>query len=104
MDTILVGSQYFVGDDANQNQQLPFYYRIDVRASYDVTDNVQIFGLINNVTNNHYATYGTYYDTGTDAAGVSPTLAANGNAANPNANALTVAQPISFYGGLKVRF
>lgn len=106
MDTILVGSQYYVGDDANQNPQLPFYYVINLRASYQITDNIQIFGLINNVTNNHYATYGTFYDTGTTAGNVNQTLF-NNNPANGGAGiaqAVTVAQPISFYGGVKVTF
>ncbi len=104
MDTIVVGSQYYVGDDSNQNPQLPFYYTINARASYQVTDHVQIFGLINNLTNNHYATYGTFYDTGTDAGLVNATLANNANAANPNPNTVTVAQPLSVYGGIKVTF
>jgi iron complex outermembrane receptor protein len=104
MDTVLVGSQYYIGDDSNQNPQLPFYYKIDMRASYQVASNVQIFGLINNVTNNHYATYGSFYDTGTDGTLVNGTLAANAASASPNANSITVAQPISVYGGVKVSF
>jgi iron complex outermembrane receptor protein len=77
-----------------------------VHASYQVTDNIQIFGLINNVTNNHYATYGSFFDTGTTGGNVNQTLF-NNNAANGGANiaqAVTVAQPISFYAGVKVTF
>ena len=103
MDTIVVGSQYFVGDDSNQNPKLPAYYRIDIRASYQATEHVQVFALCNNVTNNHYATYGTFFDPTTSGGGVNGTLAANNNA-NPNVNAVTVAQPISVYGGIKVTF
>ena len=103
MDTILVGQQYYVGDDSNQNAKLPFYYRIDGRASYQVTDRFQVFGLINNLTNNHYSTYGTFFDKGTSGTGVSPVLAANNNRFG-SAQAVTVAQPISFYGGVKVTF
>lgn len=103
-DAVIVGSQYFVGDDSNLNPQLPAYYFINAHASYQVTDHVQVFGIINNITNNHYATYGAYYDTGTSAANVNATLAANAAAANPNANAITVAQPLSVYGGVKITF
>ncbi len=106
IDTVLVGSQYYVGDDANQNPQLPFYYKIDLRASYQVTDSIQVFGLINNVTNNHYATYGAFYGTDTTAGNVNQTLF-NNNPANGGAGtaqAVTVAQPISVYGGVKVTF
>ena len=100
-DSIIVGSQYFVGDDANQNPKLPTYAVLNLHTSYQVTDHFQVFGIVNNVTNNHYATYGTYYDTTTDAQRVSPTLAAN-NGGNPDA--VTVAQPLSVYGGVKVSF
>ena len=103
-DTILVGSQYFVGDDSNLNPKLPFYNVLNFHTSYQVTDHFQVFGIVNNATNRRYATYGTYYDSGTSAANVSPTLAANAAAANPNADAVTVAQPLSFYGGVKVSF
>jgi iron complex outermembrane receptor protein len=103
-DTILVGSQYYVGDDANQNPQLPFYYVVNAHASYQVTDHVQIFGLVNNLLNRHYATFGTFYGTDTTGGNVNATLAANGASASPNADAITVAQPLSFYGGIKVTF
>ena len=103
-DAVIVGSQYFVGDDSNLNPQLSAYYFINAHATYQLTDHIQVFGIVNNLTNNHYATFGTYYDTGTSAANVNATLAANEAAANPNANAITVAQPLSFYGGLKITF
>ena len=105
-DTILVGSQYFVGDDANLNPQLPFYYVVNAHVSYQVTDHVQVFGLINNLLNRRYATYGTYYDTTTDAGNVNGTLAANNNQTGGAgiADAVTVAQPLSVYGGLKITF
>ena len=100
-DTILVGSQYYVGDDANQNPKLPFYNVLNFHASYQITNTIQIFGIANNVYNNHYATYGTFYDTTTDARAVNTTLQANNNG---NPQSVTVAQPLSFYGGVKVTF
>jgi len=104
MDTTLVGEQYYIGDESNQNPKLPFYYRLDLHASYQVLDNIQIFGMINNVTNAHYATYGTFYDTGTSARRINATLAANNSSPTRNAQAITVAQPISVYGGVKLSF
>ena len=61
------GAQYFVGDDANQNPQLPLYWVANLHASYQMDEHVQFFGLINNLFNNRNATYGTFFDTGTDA-------------------------------------
>ena len=104
MDTILVGSQYYIGDDSNQQPQLPFYYAINGHASYQLTDHVQVFTLVNNLTNNHYATYGAFYQTATTGSLVNSTLAANANAATPDARAVTVAQPLSVYGGIKITF
>jgi len=97
-DVLIVGSQYFVGDDSNQNPQLPLYWVANIHASYQITDHVQVFGLINNLFNNHYATYGTYFDVGTD----SQNAIARNFTTNPEA--ITPAQPLSIYGGVKVTF
>jgi iron complex outermembrane receptor protein len=98
-DVLIVGSQYYVGDESNQNPQLPMYWVANLHASYQIADNVQFFGLINNLFNNHYATYGTFFDTGTDAQYA-------GNPVNfvSNPRTITPAQPIAFYGGVKVTF
>ncbi len=97
VDVLIVGSQYYIGDDSNQNPQLPAYWVANLHASYQVTDNVQIFGLVNNLFDNHYATYGTFYDLGTDARFALAT-------ALTNPQMITPAQPLSIYGGIKVTF
>ena len=51
-DVLVVGAQYFVGDDANQNPKLPLYWVANLHASYQVDEHVQFFGLINNLFNN----------------------------------------------------
>ncbi|WP_374305627.1 TonB-dependent receptor [Methylocella sp.] len=107
-EAVLVGAQYYVGDDSNQNPRLPSYYYVNLRGTYDVTDQIQLFGLINNVTNNHYATYGAFYGTDTTGGYVNQTLfnnnPDNGLVKVGDARAVTVAQPISVYAGFKVRF
>ena len=62
MDLVVVGSQYFVGDDANQNEKLPSYWVTNLHTSYDLSKNVRIFGLVNNLFNQTYYPYGTYFD------------------------------------------
>ena len=106
VDTTLVGSQYYIGDDTNVNGKVPFYYRVDARATYLLTDHVQLFVLSTNLTNNHYATYGTFYGTDTTGGNVNATLFNNNpdNGGLGDARAVTVAQPLSFYGGVKVLF
>ena len=97
-DVIVVGAQYFVGDFANQNPQLPLYWVANLHASYQMDEHVQFFGLINNLFNNRNATYGTFFDTGTDAQLATPVNFTS------NARMVTFLQPISFYGGVKVTF
>ncbi len=108
VESVLVGSQYFVGDDANQNPKLPAYYYVNLRGTYDINDQIQVFGLINNVTDHHYATFGTFFDPTTTGGNVNQTLfnnnPANGLVAVANQQAVTVAQPISVYAGVKVKF
>lgn len=106
MDTLLVGSQYFTADDSNQNPKLPFYSVVNARASYQVTDHVQVFALVNNLLDHRYAAFGTFYDTGTSAGNINATLANNNpeNGGPGRAQSVTVGQPLSVYGGIKVTF
>ncbi len=94
-DLIVVGSQYFVGDDANQNERLPAYWVANVHASYDPSKNLRIFGLVNNVFNRTYYPYGTYFD---------PQSVQNAiTAALTDQRTLTPGQPLSAYVGMRVR-
>jgi iron complex outermembrane recepter protein len=61
-DMAIVGSSYFVGDDANQNPKLPGYWLVNLHATYQLTKEVQLFGLINNLFNRRYALFGTFFD------------------------------------------
>ncbi|MBO0733949.1 MAG: TonB-dependent receptor, partial [Methylocapsa sp.] len=97
-DVLIAGEQYFVGDFANQNPKLPLYWVANLHAYYQLTDNVQFFGLINNVFNNRSPTYGTFFSTGTDAQQATAVLF------TLNPRAVTPLQPISLYGGVKVTF
>jgi iron complex outermembrane receptor protein len=97
-DAIYVSSQYFVGDASNQEPKLPGYAVVNVHASYQINKTVQIYGKINNLLDNHYATYGTFFDTG-----ALPNFAAGG-APFTDAQALNPAYPRTFYAGMKVTF
>ncbi|WP_244395933.1 TonB-dependent receptor [Beijerinckia indica] len=97
-DVLIIGSQYYVGDNSNQNPKLPSYWVANLHASYQVNEHIQFFGLINNLFNQHYATYGTFYGTDTNAQLVSSIPFTN------DPRTITAAQPISFYGGMKVTF
>jgi iron complex outermembrane receptor protein len=94
-DVIWVGSQWYVGDDANQNVKLADYWVANLHGSYQLTQNLQIYGVINNLFNRKFATFGTYF---------SPESVVN---AIPNPpidhRTITPAQPLSVYVGLRAK-
>ena len=60
-DVIWVGSQWYVGDDANQNVKIADYWTANLHASYQYNKEVRFYGLVNNVFNRRYGAYGTYF-------------------------------------------
>lgn len=63
VDLNVVGSQYLVHDDSNQNPQVPAYWVVNLHGSYQVTKAVEVFGLVNNLFNRHYYAAGTFVGT-----------------------------------------
>ena len=62
-DLNVVGSQYLIHDDANQNPKVPAYAVVNLHGSYKLTKNVEAFGLVNNLFNRHYYAAGTFFST-----------------------------------------
>ncbi|GJD71228.1 TonB-dependent receptor [Methylobacterium gnaphalii] len=87
-------SSYYRGDEGNQLPKLPAYYVLGLNTSYQVTKNLQVFGLITNLTNNKYANFGTFFE---------PGLVAGRYPVN-DYRTTTLAQPLSIYAGLRYRF
>ncbi|MBB6250951.1 TonB-dependent receptor [Nitrospirillum iridis] len=90
------GSQYLVGDDANQNSPLTPYWTMNLRTSYQVLPNIQFIGGINNLFDRRYASYGTYFEVSGASDILGRTLS--------DARTLTLGAPRTFYGGVKVTF
>jgi iron complex outermembrane recepter protein len=61
-DLNVVGSQWIVGDESNQNPKIPAYWVVNLHSSYKVSENVEVFGLVRNLFDQHYYTYGTFFD------------------------------------------
>ena len=97
-DALFVSSQYFVGDESNQAQKLPSYAVFNAHASYQINKTFQIYGRVDNIFDNRYATYGTFFDT------TAVPNFANGGAAFTDARSLSPARPRAFYAGLKATF
>jgi iron complex outermembrane recepter protein len=62
-DIDVVGSQWLVGDESNQNPKVPAYWTVNLHSSYQLTKNVELFGLVRNLFNQHYYVYGTFFET-----------------------------------------
>ena len=97
-DALFVDSQYFVGDESNQAQKLPSYTVVNLHASYQIDKTFQVYARADNVFDNRYATYGTFFDTG-----AIPNFA-NGGAPFTDPRSLSPARPRSFYAGVKATF
>ena len=97
-DALFVSSQYFVGDESNQAQRLPSYAVFNLHASYQINKTFQIYARADNIFDNRYATYGTFFNTS-----AVPNFA-NGGAPFTDARSLSPARPCAFYAGLKVTF
>ena len=63
-DVNYFGSQYLIHDDSNLNPKVPAYWVANLHTSYQVTKNVQLFGLVQNLFNQHYYSAGTFFATG----------------------------------------
>ncbi|GEL44387.1 membrane protein [Methylorubrum extorquens] len=87
-------SSYFRGDESNLNRKLPSYYVLSLNTSYRVDRNLELFGYMTNLTNNRYATFGTFAEPGRVA----------GNFVINDPRTTTLAQPLSIYGGVRYTF
>jgi outer membrane receptor protein involved in Fe transport len=92
-DALFVSSQYFVGDESNQAPRLPPYAVFNLHASYQIDKTFQIYARADNIFDNRYATYGTFFDTG-----ALPTFGFT------DPRSLSPARPRAFYTGLKATF
>jgi iron complex outermembrane receptor protein len=99
-DLNVVGSQFLIHDDTNQNPKVPAYAVLNLHTSYQVTPNIEVFGLINNALNQHYYVAGTFFDTsGFTSAGSAPNfLALN------DPRTFLPGMPFAAYAGVKAKF
>jgi outer membrane receptor protein involved in Fe transport len=95
-DAIVSSGQFLFGDEANLTPSTGGYVLLNLNTSYRVTPNVEIFGLVRNVFNARYETFGTFSDTGAVPLAQAP------GATNPRS--LSPAPPVAGYGGVRVKF
>lgn len=84
------------GDGSNQSPTTGSYVVLNLNTSYRVTKGVELFGLVQNVTNEKYATFGSY-----SPVGLVPIVQAP-NATNTRS--LSPGAPVAGFGGVRVTF
>jgi len=88
--------QFLVGDDSNQNARLPGFVTLNLHTSYHVTEHIELFGRIENLTDARYYTFGTFSPTSAVFLSQAP------GATNPRS--YSPAAPIGGFGGVRVTF
>ena len=97
-DAQFVASQFFAADESNQAARLTGYSDFNVNASSQSKKTYQIFGRVDNILDNRYSTFGTFFNTG-DIPN-----SANGGADFTDPRTVSPARPRAFYAGLKATF
>ena len=90
------GSQYFDGDPSNLNAKLPSTVVVNLRGSWQIDPNWQLFATVDNLFDNHDALYGAYFDPSDTTGLITPALT--------DPRTLTLRQPVSFQLGLRLKF
>jgi iron complex outermembrane receptor protein len=98
-----VSTQFYKGDESNQNAPLPGYQVLNLHTAYEFWRNSELFLTVDNVLGRRYTTYGIYSDpTGVGAPGVPP--GANSNDPGVDNRLQNPAAPRSVFGGVRIRF
>jgi iron complex outermembrane receptor protein len=93
---IAASGQYLFGDEANLNLKTQPYFVLNLHTSYQITKNLQFFGLIENAFNTKYYTFGTFSPTSSVFIAQAP------GATNPRS--YSPAAPIAGTVGIRVTF
>jgi len=98
-DLVAVSSQYFAGDDGNDNAKLPSYESVNLRGEWKLGDHAEVFARVDNVLDKDYATFGAYLD----PEGVSRVVP-NPLPADADPRTITPAAPRRVSVGIRLKF
>ena len=88
--------QALFGDDANLVKELPGYFVLNLNTSYQLTKNIQFFGLVQNVTDTRYYLYGTFSPTSSIVFALAPNAT--------DTRSFNIAAPVAGFAGVRVTF
>lgn len=92
-------------DDEDFIKKLAGYTRVDLHTSYDITESVQVYGLVKNVFDKKYGLYGTFFEADEVPDLDNPLPGPGGGFANFNdPRTISPAMPFAAYGGVKIKF
>ena len=93
MDVVYSAGNWVRGDEINAFGTLPSYATVNLRSSYQVTKNFQVYGLIDNVGGVRARTFATFFDTQ-----AIPFLYFS------NPRSVSISAPTAFFAGAKLTF
>jgi iron complex outermembrane receptor protein len=100
-DVSYTGTQWLIHDDNNLNPKVPAYAVVNLHGSYQVAKNIELFGLVNNLFNNHYYAAGTFFQT--DGFNSNKFGAPNFFVQN-DPRTFLAAMPLAGYAGIRATF
>ena len=93
---IAASGRHLFGDDANLTAKRPAYFVLNLHTSYQLTPNLQLFGLLQNAFNTTFYTFGTFSPTSSVFTAQAP------GASNPRS--YSPAAPIAGTVGIRLIF
>jgi iron complex outermembrane receptor protein len=98
-DLYAVSSQFLIRDYTNESPKVPGYGVVNLHTSYQVTPNLELFGLVNNVFDHRYYLQGTFLQAG------GFTNYSNGQVLQDlNGPTFVPGMPLAAYAGMRWRF
>ena len=99
-DLVYRSSQYYFGDEINALGPISGFATLNLRTSYQVNKDIQVFGLVNNALDYRAATYGALWDTGSTTNQVTGDCVP-GLFCSSNPRAITITPPVEIFVGVK---
>src|SRR3984885_7368657 len=100
---VFVSDSFYKGDESNQNPELPGYHVFNLHSTVHITRHFDVYGIIDNVFNYRYTTFGLYSDpTGIGAPGIPPGAVTNGPGVDNRFQ--SPAMPFAVFGGVRWSF